>query len=97
VDEVGTDFVGDLEQPVAGTLDVAPRVLHPLERVAAGVSAPHARPAQRRALVVRERRPHRDERELDGAVGKRVGKLQGVRPHSADGVGRHQDLHADRP
>ena len=95
--EVGLEVGCDVEQPLAGSLDVAPRIGHPLERAGLGVRAGDAGGTKLRSLRLVERRAHRGKRYLDATVRERVRELERVRPHAADRVGRHQNPHRRAP
>jgi hypothetical protein len=94
VDELGVDLRGELEQPRAGTLDLVPRIIHPLERKRARMDAQVPRLA---CLLGRERGPHRRDRHLDVTLPERRRELERVRPDAADGVRAHQDAHGVLP
>jgi hypothetical protein len=93
VHEVGPQPVLELEQPAARAVDVVPGILLPLERERRLVEAGGSRAGERGALVVVERPAHRRELDLDPVRRESVGEVERVRPHAADGVGRHQDPH----
>ena len=97
VHQVGLDLGSDLEQPPARPVDVRPRLVHPLERVARLAQAGDAGAQDLRPLVCAQRRARGRERHLDVVRRERVDEVERVRPDAADGVCRHENLHPVLP
>jgi hypothetical protein len=90
VDDIRCHARRDVEQPAARGIEPLPRIFHPFQR-----DVEHDRLDDRcrrelRALAGRGRWTHDDEHHVDAMPGKPDGKVERVRPHPADGVGRHQ-------
>src|SRR5215204_2791984 len=82
------DLTGDIEQPLAGPLDVVPGIVHPLEpvwpvqQIKAGVT-------RLTALLRAGGRPHHRDRHVHIPAPERGAKIDGVLPNAADGIGGH--------
>ena len=93
VHEVGLRRRDELDEPERRPLEVVPRRVHPLERVAALAVARERRGGDPAALLRARRRPEEREHDLDLVLGQPLDDLERVREHAAHGVGRHQHPH----
>jgi hypothetical protein len=93
VDDVGAELALEIDQPVPGSRDVVPGLIHPLELVIAGEQREPGDGQRGLLLPRRERAAHRRERDLHPAGGERRRELDGVGEDTAQGIGCHQDSH----
>src|SRR5438552_18587069 len=86
MNDVGTNARRDLQQPIAGTINIVPRILHPFEPVRAFDQAyifPHDDFV---ILLATETSGHAGETDLDSAPLKRTRKLERVSPNTSDWI-----------
>jgi hypothetical protein len=91
VDQIGPELFFELQQPLAGAIDIVPRVVHPFERVIALDDLDVGEGGNLPPLSSGEALAHRDDHELVTARGECSCQLHRIGPDSADGVGGHQN------
>src|SRR5215216_4827036 len=96
VDEIGAGPFRDLQQPIAGAIDVVPRIIHPFELVGA-FKQPHVLAFEYLlVLLATEARAHAGQCDFNPVRLESTCKLECVSPHTADWIGSHQDAPRQR-
>src|SRR5437762_12251462 len=92
MNDVGTNARCDLQQPIAGTINILPRIIHPFEPVRAFEQAHIFAPDDLLILLATETLAHAGESDLDSVRLKRTRKLERIRPYAADWIDGHQNF-----
>ncbi len=90
VDQVRVQIVFERKKPIAGTLDVVPRILHPLELETAFKNLNVGKAVNLPPLGGRDRSAHGCQRDLDAVRSQTSNQIETIRPNSADRIGGHQ-------
>src|SRR5579871_4181478 len=90
MDDIGLQFLFDFEQPLPGSFEIVPGILHPLEFEIAFEEIGSGDSGELGALMTIGARPHIRDRDLDTICAERTGQFNEAGPYSTDGVGRHE-------
>ena len=92
MNDVGTNARRDLQQPIAGTINIVPWILHPFEPVRAFEQAYIFAHDDFVILLATETPAHAGESDLDSVRLKRTRKLERIRPYTSDWIDGHQNF-----